>query len=145
MQLRKVGGDVPGQDPRYPLLQDDQHLPPVSIYSSTRLQKNRVATFKPVYTETIDTHLLPRQGVSDGHAFMDNIPFDRSCLGCRSGLIRLDQLDERSSLLVSLTCSYATMTRARRGLTIVTCRFKHFDTFVHCRFGVPGTILQLWR
>jgi len=39
-------------------------------------------TFKPIYTQTVHLHLLGRLGVSDRHAFMDNVSFDWSSLGC---------------------------------------------------------------
>lgn len=40
----------------------------------------RRLTLEPIDTETVDTHLLPRKGMSYGNAFMDNIAFSRSGL-----------------------------------------------------------------
>ena len=131
--------NLPGPDPRYPLHQDDQRL---SISARFRSDKDSPEpTLESINTQTVDSHLLPRECMPYRHAFMDDITFDRSSLLCRWWLISLYQLDQWTSLTVS---SYSSSSNEIvRRLTIVACCFEYFDTFVHCCFGISGTVCQL--
>jgi hypothetical protein len=99
---------------------------------TTNVFLSRVTSaLEPVYTETVHTHLLARQGVSYGDTFVDDVSLWRG----RHiwGGIRLDQLDDGPG------CWLASPTTER---TVVTGSLENLHSFVHSSLDVACTADQ---